>query len=397
MLLPPNSWAELHTQLQHFEAAPWLALDYETTGLDVVGDDLAVGVGLATPTEAVYVPFDGAGPSTLLGLHEWLQSRRLVGHNVCFDGLVFQQFCPNAFPWVADTYSLFRWLATEDWLGQSWSLKTAMVDLLGWDAPNTAELDAWLKANKLSKAELHRAPTEVLGRYCALDAGATAQLYAYFQTVLAKYPRLKSYAENEGLTVLKHSLTQTVVGQTIDRPKLEAYQTKLAAGIQDLEQQFLSHPKVAWAVEVYNGWQHDAWHESRPPELTKAGKQTARYSKWLEKEKDVLSTQHFNVNSKQQLVWLFYEHLHQVDGGTLLVGLDGVEVPLTKGGGYSVDKNALGYFGEPGNLLLKYNDANTELKFVVACLERSARDGKLHVSLKVPGTSTGRLSGGSVE
>jgi hypothetical protein len=287
-------------------------------------------------------------------------------------------------------------LATEDWLGQSWSLKTAMVDLLGWDEPNTAELDAWLKENKLTRSEMHKAPTAILGRYCALDAGATAQLYAYFLKVLEKYPALKSYAENEGLLAIKHALRQTTVGQRIDRQKLLQYQGRLDREIHDLEQQFLSHPDVAWAVQVYNDWQHDAWHESKPPQFTKTGKETARYLKWVEKEQEVLSTNHFNVNSKQQLVWLFYHHLFEVDGGTLLVG-DGVEVPLTKGGEFSVDKNALGYFGEPGKLLLKYNDANTEQKFVVACLERSARDDKLHVSLKVPGTSTGRLAGGSVE
>jgi hypothetical protein len=38
-------------------------------------------------------------------------------------------------------------LSTEGWDGQSWSLKTAMTDVLGWPEINNKALKRWLVEN----------------------------------------------------------------------------------------------------------------------------------------------------------------------------------------------------------------------------------------------------------
>ena len=397
--------------LAPLQSAPWLALDYETQGLDVLSDQQIVGVGLSDGSYSVYVPLLGVPGEVVSSLHRWLCGRRLVAHNIPFDGAWFKRYAGRHADWLMDTQGMFRQLSTEGWFGQSWSLKTAMTNVLGWEAPNTDELHSWLKQRKLRLGDMWQAPTEILGKYCALDAMATAHLKTYFDTFRTQFPHLFDYHEQEFLTLVRLTTDQYLRGMQIDTPGLEEYREKLAQETEKIKQQFLTDSRVAPIVEQFNRARYDKWVESEPPQLTKSGTTTKRWEWWKTRERWAATNMHFKITSKDNLRWLFYEKLYETkvtkqpsavpaknfrDFGKFRVNVDGQwtdELLMTKNGQLSSDKKVLPHLGDLGKLLAHYNKLATELRFVDTC-RKVVKGNCLHPRIKVGSTVTGRCSGG---
>jgi DNA polymerase I-like protein with 3'-5' exonuclease and polymerase domains len=287
-----------------------------------------------------------------------------------------------------------------------------MTEILGWPEPNTEDLYAWLKERKLPKGQMWQAPPDILGRYCALDTSATYDLYRYFETFYQRFPDLARYHREEFLTLVELTIQQNIGGLQIDRSKLIRYRTQLALDIDAAATAVLEHPDVKPCVELWNMWRAVDWWDRQPPKFNKDGKTVAkRWSNWKDREAVVTTTNHFNIKSKKHLGWLFYDNLCSVqvtkqpktgnnkptfwDRGEAEVtyGENKFTVHLTNKGGLPIDKSVLPQFGEVGKLLVKYNDLDKKLSFVNACLAVSS-SGTLHPNFKVPGTVTGRLSGG---
>ena len=166
------------------------------------------------------------------------------------------------------------------------------------------------------------------------------------------------------------------------------------------------------AVELWNDWKHVEWWDKQPPKYNKDGKTVCqRWQTWKKKESNTLNKNHFNVKSTKHLSWLFYENLFKVeiieapkevngkvsfyDRGKARLLIDGRDhtIQLTTKGSLPMDKHVLPLFGKVGKSLLQYNEIDKELQYVTACLDLS-QTGTLHPNFKVPGTVTGRLSGG---
>lgn len=375
-----------------------------------------VGVGLANEHGSVYYTAEHY-PFVMRTLA--MARVPLIAHNLFFDaswpmrdfaGVPIVHDNPAAVGqlcWLGCTYACYKFLATEGWPGQEWGLKAAQKDLLLWKETNEVELDAWLVNNghysstsneekagyvqrgerwlRPAKGEMWRAPTPILGKYCALDAEATWLLYTHiFLPVLKRFPALAKFLSQERYTayILRH-VEQKLKGILIDREKLSIYHSTLTQQIDSAKQAFLSHPSIEHAMAVYDKAQVDEVLSKRPAQYKKDGTVSKNYLKWEEKVAEAKSVRHFNMNSGAQRQWLFY---------------DALGYPVRKhtdSGQPAVDGDALLGFGEVGALLIKQNDLVKEETYVTQVLEASAVTGSIHGSYRLPGTLTGRLAANS--
>lgn len=398
--------------LAPLEGAPWLALDFETQGLEVTSTQQIVGAGLSDGKFATYIPLLDSPSEVVKSLLNWLCGRPLAAHNIPFDGAWFKREAGQHPTWIMDTQGVFKQLATEGFFRQTWSLKTAMVDILGWDAPNTEDLYRWLKDNGLKVGDMWRAPNEILGKYCALDALATAHLKIYFDTFRSQFPDFFGYHEKDFLTVVRLCTDQYLRGMKLDLDALYRYKKQLTAKLEAAKSAFLNHTKVSEHVQQFNRARYEKWVAAEPsPKVTKAGETTFRWRMWKSRERWAATNMHFKITSKDHLRWLFFECLYTPEivqeplanparnfreFGRFRVNIDGkYTVPLfmTKAGQFSTDKKVLPHLGELGQLLIQYNQLATKLRFVDSCL-KVQQDQVLHPRFKIPGTVTGRLSGG---
>jgi hypothetical protein len=322
-----------------------------------------------------------------------------------------------------DTYSLYKHLASESWIGQRWGLKEAQVDLLGWEDRGDVEMMDWLEANgfgkgKAAKSEMHNVPSHISGRYNALDSESTWQiltkvLYPAAQRFEAVLPYQDYF-----LNLVRMLIIQQLSGIRIDKEKLELYQKDLSERIRAEKQKFLTHEDVAPHVEFYEAQIKDAHAASEPekfkqvkipdePEkLTKKGEYSKAHAKWVLKWKhykpevsyrwecwnrrgeELAKADLFNMNSADDRRWLFYTRLEN----QVLLYTDSETNPQP-----STDSDAMRFWGEPGKILIHYSELVKELSYVDKCLEVIQEDSpgnwRLHPQFRCPGTATWRLSG----
>lgn len=356
-----------------------LAIDTETRGFDPIDPDFTVVIiGLASDKGCLSFSTLDMTDSEKQELYTLLSQYQLIAHNATFDIAALRSFYPAVeLTWKYCTYGLYKQIATEGYPSQKWDLKSAQLDLLGWEEANTADLYDWLlangyhvKSNKATpdKAQMWRAPASILGKYCALDAEACWQLYKLFERqvlILPEFKELKYYHESLFMPNVMLVVEQQFRKLRVDTMKLELYRQELKDKIETYKAKFITLPQIRHHVEYYTRRLFEAYLQETPN-----GTLTQSNSRFR-----------FNINSKQQLEWLFYDCL----------GYKPVKQTAT--GRRSMDKKSLPFLGEPGQILIKYNALVKELGYVEACLN-SCIDGYLSVRLKPAGTLTGRAAGG---
>lgn len=420
-----------------------LAVDIETTGVQAADPNVRViGLGIASSSRIVYFHRDGLSPECWDYLLNWLGSPglELFGHNIFFDAAFLLRDSGQWYNWKYCTYGMYRQLANEGFQQQSWGLKDAQKELLGWGETNEKQLDNWLvyhgytkgpikegatheerwekfKEGKIrpDKAEMWRAPADVIGYYCGLDAASTYMILTevFFPAIEKLAPkavdRFNWYHQDIFITNVKLNIEQQLRGIELDTDKLIKHHKVLEQEIVEAERQFLEHPEVAPHVHEYNQSKVRAALAKMPDRFKKRkiGKEPDRLKKngeisknwlkwkeraeappetskswlnWLEKIEQLESEMHFNMNSGLQRQWLFYERL-------------GYPVKLyTESGQPATDKKALVEWGEPGQLLKKNNDLVKEQGYVEGCIAAMI-NGQVHPQFRIPGTLTCRLAG----
>lgn len=425
-----------------------LAVDIETKGTEAHNPECqVVGVGMSDGTSILYFDFATNSAECNQAVLDFLADYPdfLFGHNVFFDGAFLQKLSGRWWNWQFDTYGLYRQLANEGYPQQTFGLKDAQVQLLGWDVKGDVKLDQWLIDNQYiadikkqpaagyyqrgdrfyrpRKSEMWRAPASILGAYCGLDCAATWQLL--FECLLPSIQGLEfeqavldyhaTYMDNLRLLV-----SQQLSGITINKAMLAEYQVDLAARVEKSDSEFLSHPDVRPHASLRNQAVLRELEEAEPvmyKKLPKLGNEPARLKKdgsvskvwenWDRKRQDILALgpgeltsnwqkwalkyqaateeEHLNLNSGDQMAWLFYEQLNN----PVLIWTDS-DKPST-------GAKALPGFGEPGKLLKKNKDQFKELGYVNACLEHLQQDQaglyRIHPQFRAPGTWTCRLAG----
>ena len=445
-----HSISLIRTVLNMFNGV--IAVDIETRGTRAhLKEDLVIGIGIASADQITYLNVHNFTNPVKEYVYNWLAEYKdgMVGHNIFFDGAFLQRECGKWIGWKYDTYGMYRQLANEGHGGQRWGLKDAQVQLLNYDSKGDIELDKWLTSNgyisdikkdkkagyvhcknfqgkgerwiKPKKEEMWRAPAEILGFYCGIDAASTYQLLTEcflpsiqgqpYEEMLLNYHDI--YVDNIRLLV-----SQQLSGITINKPKLEKHHAKLLDGISRHTDEFLNHPEVRPHATTYNELKLQELMEAEPvkykkqkwpkePKQFKAdGTQSLAWEKWREKNEQmkadgpqltshwitwnekVLSAkqvEHLNIKSGPQMQWLFYERL------------DFPIIMTTKSGQPSTGTDALPGFGEVGKLLKKQKDDVKEEGYVKGCLENlvqyKVREHRIHPQFRVPGTLTCRLAG----
>lgn len=409
-----------------------LAVDFETRGNDYsrYPDHHPVGIGLAWDTGSAYFDLQSMDSEHLQELFEAIEQHPgRLAHNVNFDGGFLHQFLGQkpATAWFRCTYAAYRHLATEGFIGQKWGLKDAMQQLLLWPDTNEHGLDSWLIAaghwkqvgreRRARKEEMWRAPAEILGKYCILDAEATYLLYTrILEPVERKFPVMESY-HKDFLVLVDLLIEQQIHGIQIDVPRLEAAASGFRAQIEQTEREIRSHVTVAPHIQgreaellgrfiatepgrykkrkktkepvkfrrdgvtVSKNWQQWRAKQDLPPEISR------QWENWQGKYRRILNGEvdryKFNIRSGFQLRWLLYECL-------------GFPVQkMTQSGLESVDSKTLLSMGDIGRLLVRYSELQKELGYVDSYLEDLRRNGRttLHPKWRAPGTLTGRLAG----
>lgn len=330
---------------------------------------------------------------------------KLIAHNVAFDALWFNQWLPN---WYRCTYTMFKFLASEGWIGQSHSLKTAQVDLLEWDEKGDVEVEEWLVraghvtgskakkdtveklldkwANKKvspNKGEMWRVPMDILGYYNCTDVYSTWHLYTDIFMPVASLPIMENlHIILDSFILLNKAVAEAAhTGIKIDTPQLIAYRDYLKGKVESSYDAFLSYPDVREYADDLKTEALAELGKKEPPQRTKRDTLNKRWTQWTEKYHKLEDSEVFNPNSSAQLCTLFYERMQFP-----------VEI-VTKTNNPSVGKAALPLLGPAGVLLKDYKKLHKELEFVDKAVLRSEADGRIHPELRVPGTQTLRLSG----
>lgn len=421
-----------------------VAIDLETKGNDFSDPSLEIiGIGLAWDSGSCYIPYSCLSSPGQQKVQDFIYSHpKLIAHNVYFDGgVLFSKFGKHP-SWYKCTLATYMMTANEGYTGQVWGLKSAQVDLLLWPETNETELDQWLILNgwykgvkykdeskehllllysegkaKPDKGEMWRAPIEILGKYCILDAESTYLLYKHIlEPVLQQFPQLYDYMINTLMPITCLHIEQKMWGILMDRDGLLARDAHLKQEISRLSQEFLKHPIVLPHINEMQQVMLQGLQEKEPERykkqkpmpkeparLTKSGKVSKNWEKWVENKpkyliKEVsknwenwkvkwelaISGQDpdylFNLNSGPQLRDLIYRRLEHP-----------VEI-RTESGDPAVGVKALKKLPEPFNLLIERGYLVKELTYINDYIERTEIRPTIHPSFRIPGTSTGRMS-----
>lgn len=402
-----------------------LAVDFETRGTDpTLPDNHIVGIGLAGDNFSVYVPLpDGGMPYELIDVLR--NHKGIIAHNWYFDGQWLEHSYPGQVSAYLCTYMVYKMLATEGWPGQKWGLKDAQIELLGWTETNDIELSQWLVQNGYHKqnmaplkGEMWRAPVDILGKYCILDADSTYLLYTLvLEPVLRKYPGTHEYLAGPYMHLLQQLITQRLKGMVVDldamRKTAADMRTKLDATDQSIDelpdvvlamrefrearvQEFLAteparYKKFDLGTEPVRYRKSDGaqtvswtkWNEKRE----RGPEQSKNWENWVERRKAIDAGENpdyqFNIRSGDQLRWLLFERL----------GYESLD--STESGLPSVSTDVLAAYGPLGKALVGRSELEKQLSYVDAYIELATTrpEHTLHPSFRVPGTLTGRLSG----
>lgn len=399
---------------QDWAKSPYLIFDLETKGTDASRPDAEiVGIACSSGKGTWYAPWSPGVRQVVLEACA-TKPIQLVAHNLTFDAsFIYREASKlglNLPKLGYCTFAMYKQLASEGWLQQTWGLKDAQVSLLGWDEKGDVELAQWLVDNgytkgvkidkpdasgylfcektkrwaKPDKSQMWRAPHDILGKYCALDADSTYLLFQLLVGYAKEFPYFVEYHTKYTMSLIHHVIHQQLGGVRIDTKRMEALKASLEIRKEAVSMAFLCHPEVASHIIGYNSRVCDEHLAKEPPKTVKSGKKSVRWDKWNETLMELRATNHFNLASGKQRQWLFYEAL----GYPVLVLTDNEFNPQP-----AVDESALKGFGEPGKLLIEYQEIVKEIQFCEAYLEGRQGD-TIHYRLKVPGTLTGRLSGG---
>jgi hypothetical protein len=312
--------------------------------------------------------------------------------------------------------------ASEGWEGQRWGLKEAMVDVLLWSDTNETELDTWLVENGYKKqnnaplkGEMWRAPANIIGQYCVLDAEATYLLYVeHLAPLLKRFPKLAEYHQQDFLPHVLVHIDQKIAGIMTDRKHWVGYATELEQAITDSERSFREHALVAPHVRAFEESKVQEFlateparykkkkERKEPAKLTKSGEVSKNWLKWsaleaLPPEESKVwqnweAKRHriglgiepgygFNLQSGDHLRWLMYDKLrHKV-------------LLQTESGMPAISEDALQSMGDVGHILIGRALKVKELSYVSDYIERVEHRSTIHPSFKMPGTVTGRLAG----
>lgn len=441
------------------QSALLVALDVETRGrdyslpvrsLDTTSEDdphtsEVVGIGLAWGSGSVYIPYSTLSEEHKASVMDVLVSStaQFIAHNLYFDGGWIAREVrrllpggPNQLPgWYMCTYAALAYTQNEGYPDDSWSLKSAMVEFLGWEQTNETEKDNWLIYNGFTKqhggpdqSHMWRIPHGILGEYCRLDAEATYLLWTrVLRPVVFTFPGLRWYLESLFLRHILVHIEQKFLGVRVDLSKLRDNIDTLLKELSDAEAEFRGLPGVAEAIakaeqELVNPLREDLVAAGvkkynkcsirsgtlGDPAINKDGSVS---KVWLAKkarfeshdcELTCVSQSYISLQEKVRKAELGllpdyrFSMTSPDDKARLLYDSDKLALPVMlrtdKTGAPSTSSAALAMAGPVGRALINYSEKFKELGFYQSYIKKLEMRNTLHPSFRMPGAKTGRLS-----
>lgn len=406
------SYQDVDQLINALDQSTVVALDFETKGGDYSDDIQIIGVGLAWDTGSCYYNWaDIRGGYRQRLIDCLLNHPSLIAHNIYFDGGVALKHWGKHANWLCDTYSTYSFLANEGIEGRFWGLKAAQVELLCWASSNETELDRWLVTNgyyrgnkrldssyeylnaeyesgglKPDKGEMWRAPIDILGKYCILDAESTYLLYTrILSPVLGQFSGLADFLSGPWMNHILRHIEQKMYGILMDRPGLLSYKQQLELDIDRLTSEFMNHDETIKHIRIIEReWYEEEASKPAPPQFKKDGGISKNYLNRQKRLQDIeqgLNPDYrFNINSAVQLRDLIYNRMGKP-----------VRIETEKGEASTAAK-ALRSLGGVFNILVQRADHVKELTYIDKYLELTEKRLTIHPSFRTPGTTTGRLS-----
>ncbi len=362
-----------------------VGFDFETYGLDATLPEKHVrSIGLANDRYCIAIDLEHCSAGYLGMLMKWLGRQKLIAHNLNFDAGWIYKYTGEIPTMECCTSALYKYMSTEGFLGQTWGLKDAMIEVLDWPSQNDHDLKDWLKENGLGKADMAKAPWDIIGPYNALDAAATYQMWQEMTRICKKYPwgaTLLGYMKDEVINEIGLLIESQFAGLKLDLEDLGKLDIALEAAIEGYMKEFLFLPKIIEFIDELKEADTMLLSAAEPAKYLKDGvTESKRWRTWSTKMASDRPNP-FNIDSPKQLVNLFYNFLEYDVKDT------------TPKGEPSVNKRCLPFFDQYGEILIKYRLLRDQRKFVTS-LGKAQNEGRLHPRMRIPGTITGRLSGG---
>ncbi len=427
---------EQFNKFVEFTNANWndidiVAFDLETNGLDETSVT-PWGVGLAFQEDEGYylVLRDPKGNAVLNSeavnkfVTKILNNKKWIAHNAIYDALVWNHhFKENVVPTLhADTILMKHCLDEEPPFGLK---EVSVLELGPWADKAQDELYESITRNGGSTTktnlEMYKADTDVLGRYCTWDVMLTYKLYNKFQTRLESEGLLKFFYEDEVMPLYREvTIPMKKRGVNLDVDLLLDRKVKIKEvllGLEDKVQSEIKNLIIDFEKEKLNQefplkktgnfpkFLAQALGEGDLGSLSKKnlkGKEHLATVQWLLSDNSSLdpdlvdATQRlmfkskykedryvFNINSKNNLKWLFFDKLKEEIKGK------------TPAGEPKVDDEFLESLKGKHNFINTLQEYNVLSKisgtYIDGMLERSVNN-TLYTSFLQFGTTSGRFA-----
>lgn len=378
----------LLSELQDSLEGERFALDFETYGTNWMSsgfwircasfhnDAVSLCVEVADQ-DGNYYPY-------ALEFFQWLATQTgIIAHNAGYEiGCLYAMTDQIVTPYAC-TYALLGSLANEGSPGASWALKKAGPELL--------MCEPWDKQIG-KKSEMGRLPFDILGWYCQQDSWATWELYKSCDIAVNEHwdtwgQHFWSYQEEDVINLLMLQHEAYIHGLYVDLPYIEGYEKKVNEEIVASLDAVYNHPDLQPHIEDFNENVVSVARsevENYSSKFKNDGEITINYQKKLAKFEIIKQEQHFNIGSPDHMKWLFYSRL-KCD----------IKV-FTDTGLPSMDEDALDGIPVYGKLVINYRSVHNKRQFLRG-LRDNAVNGIVRISIKIPGTVTGRCSAGALE
>ncbi len=388
-----KEFSQFFSIIQSFKGP--VALDLETSGLSpFLSTSYIRSISLTDNIHRCYaIDIKDLSTNNWIKLWTWLSQYEpgFLMHNALFDS-TWCQLHGKPIKTHRCTSVMFRNLANEGYTGQSWRLKIAMTEILGWDYPNNTKLTEFLKSVKLGPGDMHLAPWDILGPYNALDAGATYQLYHYMTTKLQNESfkdQLESYWNFEIEAMIDMVRRQYVLGLNVNKEHLISSYKAFTDKMDGQLSTFFNQDNIKDAIVKFNEFQRSQVINTHS-QFLKNGDISKQWLKKQELIESIKNTNFFNTDSNKHLQWLFFDELQITPVRYVEKKIHGRRVSTDNP---SVDKKALPLLGSITKPLLTYRKERDKRKFIKTIENASQEDGKIHPFLTIAGTITGRLAG----
>lgn len=365
-----------------------IACDVETAhNATLLGVSLSPQV-CCSSVEAVYVPivqYDGkafvpvASQQLVERLKGWLPGQRLVGHNFTYDKRFVDKLCGVASDWMADTRIMYH-LSSAPAGPRPYGLKDAQKELLGWGETNEGDLKEAVKnlGGSLDKGDHYLAPLNILGKYAALDAYSTMQVYKQLLPWFEQHDYVPMVRDMMAYNELLESNTR--IGIAVDTEGLQKAHNRLMAKKEAALKRFLK--QVGTSIQELE----EDWKALKVGGLIRASAIELYLDTPARWEK-------FNLNSDKHKIDLFYGKLN-LARTTFAKRSKKAKSTKPQALSVSADDIALLAKGQPWlEAYLTYEKANTLTSNFTKPYIDSCVDSRLHPGFNICGTVSYRLSG----